>query len=96
MFNVDSIRNKNNKDLNKNWPYISDHRYRMLVIGESGSGKINALLNLIKEQYSAYIDDVDNNIDDYNPTRSRKIVIVFDDMIADIMTNKKFVISGEH
>ena len=30
------------------------------------------------------------NIDDYNPNRKRKILIVFDDMIADIMTNKKF------
>ena len=31
-----------------------------------------------------------NNIDDYNPTRKRKILIAFDDIIADIMTNKRF------
>ena len=36
------------------------------------------------------MDDVYNNIDDYNPKRKRKILIVFDDMIADIMTNKRF------
>ena len=30
------------------------------------------------------------NIDDYNPTRKRKILIAFDDIIADIMTNKRF------
>ena len=36
------------------------------------------------------MDDVYENIDDYNPTRKRKILIVFDDMIADIMSNKKF------
>ena len=36
------------------------------------------------------MDDVYNNIDDYNPSRKRKILIVFDDKIADIMTNKKF------
>ena len=36
------------------------------------------------------MDDVYNNTDDYNPTRKRKILIVFDDMVADIMTNKKF------
>ena len=36
------------------------------------------------------MDDVHENIDDYNPNRKRKILIVFDDMIADIMTNKKF------
>ena len=29
------------------------------------------------------------NIDDYSPSRKRKFLIVFDDMIADIMTNKK-------
>ena len=35
------------------------------------------------------MDDVCENIDDYNPTRKRKILIVFDDMIPDIMSNKK-------
>ena len=41
-------------------------------------------------EYSATIDVVYNNIDDYNPNRNRKILVVFDDMIADISTNKKF------
>ena len=36
------------------------------------------------------LDDVYENINDYNSSRRRKILIVFDDMIADIMTNKKF------
>ena len=36
------------------------------------------------------IDEVYENINDYNPNRRRKIVIAFDDMIADIMANKKF------
>ena len=36
------------------------------------------------------MDDAYENIDDYNPIRERKILIVFDDMIADIITNKKF------
>ena len=40
-------------------------------------------------EYSNTMDDV-HNIDDYNPNRKRKIMIVFDDMIADTMTNKKF------
>ena len=33
--------------------------------------------------------DVYNNINDYNPNRNRKILIVFDDTIADIIANKK-------
>ena len=131
MFNLDSITNENNKEHNKKWPFISDHPYRILIIGGSGSRKANPLLNLIEKQddidkiclyskdlsepkYEFFIkkcedagikhlddsnafiecsntmDDVYENIDDYNPNRKRKILIVFDDMIADIMTNKKF------
>ena len=36
------------------------------------------------------MEDVYNNINDYNPNRKRKILIVFDDMVADIIANKKF------
>ena len=35
------------------------------------------------------MDDVYENIQDYNLNRKRKILIVFEDMIADIITNKK-------
>ena len=35
------------------------------------------------------MDDVYENIDDYNPNRQRKILIVFDDIIVDIISNKK-------
>ena len=35
---------------NPNWSYILDHPHRILVIGCSGSGKTNVLLNLIKHQ----------------------------------------------
>ena len=131
MINVDNIANNSNKGHNEKWPYIPDHLYRILIIGGSGSGKTNSLLNLIKEQkgidkiylyakdlsepkyeyliknrkntgikhlndvnafieYSSTMDDVYKNIDDYNPNRKRKILIVSDGMIADIMTNKKF------
>ena len=36
------------------------------------------------------MENIYNNIDDYNPNRKRTILILFDDMIANIMTNKKF------
>ena len=36
------------------------------------------------------MDVVYKNIDDYNPSTKRKILIAFDDMLADIMSNKKF------
>ena len=50
MINLDSITNENNKKHNEKWPYIPDHPYIILIIGGSGSGKTNTLLNLIKEQ----------------------------------------------
>ena len=50
MTNLDSITNENNKEHNEKWPYIPDHPYRILIIGGSGSGKTNTLLNLINEQ----------------------------------------------
>ena len=115
---------------NKNLPYISDHPYRILIIGGSGSGKTNVLLNLIENQpdidkiylytkdpyeakyqylinirekvglkrfngpkafieYSIDMCDVYKNIDQYNIDKECKILIVFDDMIADIIKNKK-------
>ena len=50
MINLDSITNENNKKHNEKWPYIPDHPYRILIIGGSGSGKTNALINLINGQ----------------------------------------------
>ena len=56
MINLDSIMNDKNKGYNKKWAYIPDHLYRILIIGGSGSGKTNILLNLINEQ--EHIDKV--------------------------------------
>ena len=50
MINFNSITNEKNKERNEKWPFIPDHPYRILIIGGSGSGKTNALLNLISEQ----------------------------------------------
>ena len=40
-------------------------------------------------EYSNDIQDVYNNINDYRPDKKNKILIVFDDMIADMINNKK-------
>ena len=52
MFNLDNFINENNKDHNREWSFIPDHPYRMLITEGSGSGKTSALLNSIKEQDS--------------------------------------------
>ena len=41
---------KLNTTEHKNWPYIPDHPYRILIIEDSGSGKTSLLLNLINNQ----------------------------------------------
>ena len=50
MINLDDYTNQNKTEHNRNWPYIPDHPYRILIVVGSGSGKTNALLNLINNQ----------------------------------------------
>ena len=130
MINFDDYTNENIIEHNSKWPYIPDHPHIILIIGCSGSGKANALLNLINNQpdidkiylyakdpyeakyqylinkrekvgldhfddpktfmkYSNDMQDVYKNIEDYNPIKKRKVLIIFDDMIADMINNNK-------
>ena len=69
---------------------LREPKYHLLIerCENAGIKNLNDLSAFI--EYSNTMDDVYNNIDDYNPRRQRIILIVFDDMIADIMTNKRF------
>ena len=130
MIYFDEYTNENKIEHNSKWPHIPDHPYRILIIGGSGLGKTDALLNLINNQpdideiylyekdpyeakhqylikkrekvgsdhfddpkafmeYSNDMHDVYKNIEDYNIGKKRKVLIVFDDMIADMINNKK-------
>ena len=40
-------------------------------------------------EYSNDMQDVCKNIEDYNPNKKRNVLTVFDDMIADMINNKK-------
>ena len=44
---------------------------------------------ILKYKYSNDIDDIYKNIEEYNPNKKRKILIAFDDIIADMLGNKK-------
>ena len=44
MINFDNYVNENKSKPNKNWLYIPDDPYRILITGCSGSGKTNLLL----------------------------------------------------
>ena len=50
MIKFDDYINENKSEYNLKWPYIPDHPYRILIKGDLGSGKANALLNLINNQ----------------------------------------------
>ena len=55
MINFDNYVNENNgvalkNKHNKNWPYIPDHLYRILITGGSGSEQTNLSLNSIENQ----------------------------------------------
>ena len=50
MINLGDTTNENNQEHNEKWSYVPDHPHRILIIGGSGSGKTNALLNLINKQ----------------------------------------------
>ena len=50
MNNFYNYVSENRTEHNRNWPYTPDHPYRILIIGGSGSGKTNVLLNLIDNQ----------------------------------------------
>ena len=69
MINLGDVTTGKIKKYNQNWAQISDIPYRILMIRGSGSGKTNALIDLIKKQddvnYSFldkiywYVEDVD-------------------------------------
>ena len=69
---------------------LSEPKYEFLIkkCEKAGIKHLNNLNTFI--ECSNTTDDVYENIDDYNLSRKRKILILFDDMIADIMSNKKF------
>ena len=84
---------KEQNDIDKIYLYakeLSETKYELLI-----KKRQNAAIKHLNNP-NAFIeccntmDDVYEDIDDYNPNRKRKILIVFDDMMADIMTNKEF------
>ena len=87
-----NLINKQN-DIDKIYLYAKDliePKYEFLIKKREDAGikHLNDLNAFI--ECSNTIDDVYENIDDYNPKRKRNTLVVFDDMIADIMSNKKF------
>ena len=90
---LNSIQKQDNGNLiDKIYLYakdLSEVKYQFLIKKHEDAGIKNLDDPSAFIECSNTIDHVYDNIDDYNPKRKRKILIVFDNMIADVMTNKK-------
>ena len=69
------------------YPY--EAKYKMLIEKRESSGIKHLNDSKAFIEYSNEMDDIYKNIEEYNPDKKRKILIVFDDMIADMLSNKK-------
>ena len=82
----------NETDIDKIYLYAKDPfeaKYQLQINKRESTGLkyLNDLKAFI--EYSNDMYDIYNNIEEYNPTKKWKILIVFDDMIANMLINKK-------
>ena len=68
-------------------PYEAKYQFLINKRESTGSKYLNDSKAFI--EYSNDMDDIYKNIEEYNPNKKRKILILFDDMIADMLSNKK-------
>ena len=81
------------EDIDKIYLYAKDlkePKYEFLIRNCKNAGIKHLNDSKAFTERSNTMDDIYQNINDYNPSRKRKVLIIFDDMIADIMSNKKF------
>ena len=84
---------KEQEDIDKIYLYakdLSESKYEYLIKNRENAGIKHLNDSKVFIECSNAMDDICENINNYNPTKRRKILILFDDMIADIMTNKRF------
>ena len=78
-------------DIDKTYLYANDPyeaKYQLLINKREITGLKHFNDSKAFIEYSNDIDDIYENIKEYNPNKKRKILIVFDDMIADMVSNK--------
>ena len=69
---------------------IEEKKYQFLINKREQAGLKNLNDPHAFIEYSNDMNDVFDTIDDYNKNRDKKVLIIFDDMIADIMRSEKF------
>ena len=68
---------------------LSEPRHEFLIKKSADPGKQHLNDSNAFIDFSNTVDEVFENVDNYNPCRKKKILVLLDEMIADIMTNKK-------
>ena len=68
---------------------LEEPKYQFLIEKRERAGLKNVKDQNVFIKHSNNMDDVYDDIDDYNKKRKRKVLIVFDDMISHVMSNKK-------
>ena len=82
----------NQQDIDKVYLYAKDPyetKYQFLINKRESTGLKHFNDPKAFTEYSNNMQDVYKNIDEYNADKERKILIAFDDMIADMINNKK-------
>ena len=85
----------NQPDIDKIYLYATDPydaKYLFLINKRKNTGLKHFNDPKAFTEYSNDMQDVYENIDEYNVDKERKILIVSDDMIADIINNKKLIL----
>ena len=87
------IQRDNDNLIDKIYLYVKHlrepiHKFLIKKLEDAGIKNLDDSSAFI--EYSNTMNDVYSNIDDCNQRRKKEILIVFDDMIADIITNKRF------
>ena len=63
-------------------------KYQFLINKQESAGLKSLSDSKTFIGYSFYMDDIYKNIEEYNPDKEQKILVVFDDIIADMLSNK--------
>ena len=82
----------NEPDIDKSYLYAKDPyeaKYQLLINKRESTGLKYFNDSKAFIEYSNDKDDIYKNIEEYNPNKKRKILIVFGDMITDMLSNKK-------
>ena len=68
---------------------LEEPKYQFLINKRKQAGIKILNYQTVFIEYSSSNDDIFNNIEDYNKKRKRKILIIFDDMISHVISDKK-------